>query len=147
MSGSVGRASRRIGGRATRCARSASLVCRAAFVHIERIEVRNFRLLREVELRFDAATTVIVGRNNSGKTSLADVLAKFLRDRSGFALHDFSSACYDGFCTALRALQEGKPDEDVRALRSEEHTSELQSLMRISHAVFCVKKKKFYSSR
>src|SRR3546814_2570841 len=27
------------------------------------------------------------------------------------------------------------------ALRSEEHTSELQSLMRISYAVFCVKKK------
>src|SRR3546814_10627106 len=27
-------------------------------------------------------------------------------------------------------------------LRSEEHTSELQSLMRISHAVFCLKKKK-----
>src|SRR3546814_1927533 len=26
--------------------------------------------------------------------------------------------------------------------RSEEHTSELQSLMRISHAVFCLKKKK-----
>src|SRR3546814_2243373 len=26
-------------------------------------------------------------------------------------------------------------------LRSEEHTSELQSLMRISHAVFCLKKK------
>src|SRR3546814_9006444 len=32
---------------------------------------------------------------------------------------------------------------DVRAgLRSEEHTSELQSLMRISYAVFCLKKKK-----
>src|SRR3546814_4082975 len=29
-----------------------------------------------------------------------------------------------------------------RALRSEEHTSELQSLMRISYAVFCLKKKK-----
>src|SRR3546814_2925619 len=28
--------------------------------------------------------------------------------------------------------------------RSEEHTSELQSLMRISYAVFCLKKKKFY---
>src|SRR3546814_6104457 len=27
-------------------------------------------------------------------------------------------------------------------LRSEEHTSELQSLMRISYAVFCLKKKK-----
>src|SRR3546814_3476990 len=28
------------------------------------------------------------------------------------------------------------------AVRSEEHTSELQSLMRISYAVFCLKKKK-----
>src|SRR3546814_3841874 len=31
---------------------------------------------------------------------------------------------------------------DVKGLRSEEHTSELQSLMRISYAVFCLKKKK-----
>src|SRR3546814_10606637 len=29
----------------------------------------------------------------------------------------------------------------VRLFRSEEHTSELQSLMRISYAVFCLKKK------
>src|SRR3546814_4416987 len=29
-----------------------------------------------------------------------------------------------------------------RGMRSEEHTSELQSLMRISYAVFCLKKKK-----
>src|SRR3546814_7832684 len=30
----------------------------------------------------------------------------------------------------------------ARTMRSEEHTSELQSLMRISYAVFCLKKKK-----
>src|SRR3546814_6416905 len=30
----------------------------------------------------------------------------------------------------------------VKAYRSEEHTSELQSLMRLSYAVFCLKKKK-----
>src|SRR3546814_7225441 len=40
-----------------------------------------------------------------------------------------------------------EPDEDFtvtlsNASRSEEHTSELQSLMRISYAVFCLKKKK-----
>src|SRR3546814_5234764 len=33
-------------------------------------------------------------------------------------------------------------DLESRAFRSEEHTSELQSLMRISYAVFCLKKKK-----
>src|SRR3546814_9464968 len=32
-------------------------------------------------------------------------------------------------------------DGDLLADRSEEHTSELQSLMRISYAVFCLKKK------
>src|SRR3546814_4425638 len=31
------------------------------------------------------------------------------------------------------------------SLRSEEHTSELQSLMRISYAVFCLKKKKAHT--
>src|SRR3546814_1869856 len=36
--------------------------------------------------------------------------------------------------------QTGRIDHQV--LRSEEHTSELQSLMRISYAVFCLKKKK-----
>src|SRR3546814_5808080 len=42
-------------------------------------------------------------------------------------------------------LQAGAVDRDlagvVDQLRSEEHTSELQSLMRISYAVFCLKKK------
>src|SRR3546814_3354994 len=32
-------------------------------------------------------------------------------------------------------------------LRSEEHTSELQSLMRISYAVFCLKKKKRHNNK
>src|SRR3546814_8883985 len=32
-------------------------------------------------------------------------------------------------------------------LRSEEHTSELQSLMRISYAVFCLKKKKKHNTQ
>src|SRR3546814_4459451 len=33
---------------------------------------------------------------------------------------------------------------DILKARSEEHTSELQSLMRISYAVFCLKKKKLH---
>src|SRR3546814_8227222 len=41
-----------------------------------------------------------------------------------------------------------RPDDHHRpALRSEEHTSELQSLMRISYAVFCLKKKKPYTKK
>src|SRR3546814_5721883 len=43
---------------------------------------------------------------------------------------------------ARLGLRPGKGQEPpVHAARSEEHTSELQSLMRISYAVFCLKKK------
>src|SRR3546814_7384836 len=38
-------------------------------------------------------------------------------------------------------------DRDAVARRSEEHTSELQSLMRISYAVFCLKKKKQHNTK
>src|SRR3546814_5547214 len=40
------------------------------------------------------------------------------------------------------ATQNRQSIEAVNFIRSEEHTSELQSLMRISYAVFCLKKKK-----
>src|SRR3546814_5245256 len=41
-----------------------------------------------------------------------------------------------------RLIAQYRDSHGVQALRSEEHTSELQSLMRISYAVFCLKKKK-----
>src|SRR3546814_2422411 len=41
-----------------------------------------------------------------------------------------------------REGRKGGQDKGNRHYRSEEHTSELQSLMRISYAVFCLKKKK-----
>src|SRR3546814_9557246 len=45
--------------------------------------------------------------------------------------------------TRFTALASGEIDMLARnTTRSEEHTSELQSLMRISYAVFCLKKKK-----
>src|SRR3546814_9687350 len=46
-----------------------------------------------------------------------------------------------GLADAGRGLRTGR-DDACQLARSEEHTSELQSLMRISYAVFCLKKKK-----
>src|SRR3546814_13751311 len=44
---------------------------------------------------------------------------------------------------SLRSLHGARgADRNAPPRRSEEHTSELQSLMRISYAVFCLKKKK-----
>src|SRR3546814_2314575 len=50
----------------------------------------------------------------------------------------------EGDCTRLAITTGSKPDTWIvePRNRSEEHTSELQSLMRTSYAVFCLKKKK-----
>src|SRR3546814_12244863 len=45
-----------------------------------------------------------------------------------------------GFCRLCGGQRRARPGQPGR--RSEEHTSELQSLMRSSYAVFCLKKKK-----
>src|SRR3546814_4614131 len=53
-----------------------------------------------------------------------------------------------GVCDRARVVHVGRcpvasiEQVDQQRTRSEEHTSELQSLMRISYAVFCLKKKK-----
>src|SRR3546814_9145169 len=52
----------------------------------------------------------------------------------------FRAAC-DAALAELASHTQG-----IVAVRSEEHTSELQSLMRISYAVFCLKKKKHNNS-
>src|SRR3546814_3998754 len=50
---------------------------------------------------------------------------------------------FSGAITAvLGPTNTGKTHLAIERMRSEEHTSELQSLMRISYAVFCLKKKK-----
>src|SRR3546814_6006374 len=53
---------------------------------------------------------------------------------------------HDAFAQAITSRDARKAAQDVdrpwiAGRRSEEHTSELQSLMRISYAVFCLKKK------
>src|SRR3546814_8232959 len=73
-----------------------------------------------------------------------------LHVRHTLSLHDALPICLDGLGLDDRRLSgnvlEPLRERDVGKLalcrrRSEEHTSELQSLMRTSYAVFCLKKK------
>src|SRR3546814_2983108 len=69
----------------------------------------------------------------------AGEVARLTADR----LHEVLAPVYE----TVRLVRRDLPEEAALigfagSPRSEEHTSELQSLMRISYAVFCVKKKK-----
>src|SRR3546814_4579865 len=53
----------------------------------------------------------------------------------------FERSIEDGLAFRDKLIKRGSPAPELGEIRSEEHTSELQSLMRISYAVFCLTKK------
>ncbi|EBI9233548.1 ATP-dependent endonuclease [Salmonella enterica] len=86
-------------------------------MHIHQVNIKNFRLLADVELMLEDQTTVIVGRNNSGKTSLSEIMRRFLADSNAtFQLEDFSSVCYEYFERALNLLKQGAEENVIRDL-------------------------------
>lgn len=86
-------------------------------MHIQNIHIKNFRLLKEVELSLENRTTVIVGRNNSGKTSLRELMRRLLSDSApSFKLEDFSLAVAEDFLKAYALNSKGGKQEDIREL-------------------------------
>ncbi|MFF2540131.1 ATP-dependent nuclease [Streptomyces cyaneofuscatus] len=86
---------------------------------VTRADVKNFRLLRDVSIAFDKDVTVCVGRNNTGKTSLAEVLSRFLRPGDvRLRVEDFSAEAYPEFSQAYKAFTTGD-EEAARKLLPE----------------------------
>lgn len=65
-------------------------------MRVKTVQVNNFRLLHSIKINLDDTTTIIVGRNNSGKTSLIEVFHRFLgRDKINFDFEDFSAEVFE----------------------------------------------------
>src|SRR3546814_5407971 len=82
----------------------------------------------------------------SPKFNSISISGYHMHEAGATAVQELAFTIADGKEYAQRACEAGM-DIDAfagRLSRSEEHTSELQSLMRISYAVFCLKKKLHY---
>src|SRR4029077_11333047 len=84
-------------------------------MYLEKIAIKNFRLLEDVELSFEKATTVIVGRNNSGKTSLTELFRRLLSGSAPtFNLEDFSLGVQEKFWRAFERKSQGREENQIR---------------------------------
>src|SRR3546814_9700167 len=81
--------------------------------------------------------------SNFGDESWADIARGYARSAPelGISLRCLLACLATAHEQTMEKIFTCCPDDRTRA-RSEEHTSELQSLMRITYAVFCLKKKK-----
>lgn len=86
-------------------------------IKLVEVQVEGFRLLEDVRIAIEETATVVVGRNNSGKTSLTEVFDRFLGDQAGrFRLEDFAAATRPKFLTAKALRERGdQPPEKVLA--------------------------------
>jgi len=58
---------------------------------IAKVEINNFRALENFVLAIEEDLSVIIGKNNTGKTSLLSILDRFLGEsKSSFEFHDFN---------------------------------------------------------
>ncbi|MFW2161836.1 MULTISPECIES: ATP-dependent nuclease [Acinetobacter] len=85
---------------------------------IEKIKVEGFRLLESVEFGLEENSTVIVGRNNSGKTSFTSIFDCFCGESGArFRLEDFSVLSREKFLKAKELREEGgSPEKILEAL-------------------------------
>src|SRR3546814_6112499 len=88
----------------------------------------------------------VVTAGNQAQTGLSEIALGLLDDPQvtalGLHIEGFDSLrALEALAAKARALRKPVIAMKVGRSKSEEHTSELQSLMRISYAVFCLKKK------
>jgi len=57
---------------------------------ISKINVENYRLLKNFSIDLEEALSLVIGKNNTGKTSILSVLDKFLNEKSKFSYDDFN---------------------------------------------------------
>lgn len=85
-------------------------------MRVEKVRVEGFRLLQDVEIMLEENSTVIVGRNNSGKTSFTDIFDRFTGEAGArFRLEDFSPAQRERFFAAKMLREQATKPEDVLA--------------------------------
>lgn len=80
---------------------------------ISEVSIENFRLFKKVNFNVEEKSTLIVGRNNSGKTSLAEIF-RVIQNNGKFSLEDFYLGCQKKFFLAYQHHIRGENNEKIR---------------------------------
>ncbi|MBR3311410.1 MAG: AAA family ATPase [Solobacterium sp.] len=58
-------------------------------MYLSKLHIENFRLLKNVDMTFDRDLTLFVGKNNTGKTSVMEILFFLVSDRKNLSIDDY----------------------------------------------------------
>lgn len=89
-------------------------------MQLTKIRIKNYRLLNDAELDVDSETTLIVGRNNTAKTSCSQCISSVLKGEN-FSYNDYPLSKRDDLFNKIALFMEGK-------LSFEELRSQLETI-------------------
>jgi hypothetical protein len=101
-------------------------------VRLACVEISHFRRLSAVRVAIDTETTILVGANNSGKTSILQALRQFLADNPAFGAHDLSIDQWpklNHIAEVWEALDEDPTSDDSNPLPWDQHLMDTLACM------------------
>lgn len=98
---------------------------------IKKIEVNNFRLLENVNCNLEDNITLIVGKNNTGKTSFFEAIKLATSTDGKFIFEDFSQSSYVVFKSVYKKYLKSKKDGITEEEREELEKQLIHEIPRI----------------
>ena len=87
-------------------------------MYLSQMKIKNFRLLKDVTIDFDRSLTLFVGKNNTGKTSIMNIIEFLLSDKKTLPFEDYPLDCRRLFYEAVKTYWRNEDENRIKTLQN-----------------------------
>lgn len=87
-------------------------------MYLSQVQIKNYRLLKDVTIDFDRALTLFVGKNNTGKTSIMNIIEFLSSDSKMLPFEDYPLDCRKTLYEAVKAYWDSDEENPLASYRS-----------------------------
>lgn len=87
-------------------------------MYVNQMKIKNYRLLKDVTIDFDRSLTLFVGKNNTGKTSIMNIMEFLLSDKKTLPFEDYPLDCRRPFYEAVKAYWCNEDENRIKTFQN-----------------------------
>ena len=87
-------------------------------MYVNQMKIKNYRLLKDVTIDFDRSLTLFVGKNNTGKTSIMNIMEFLLSDKKTLPFEDYPLDCRRPFYEAVKAYWSNEDENRIKTFQN-----------------------------
>lgn len=87
-------------------------------MYLSQMQIKNYRLLKNVTIDFDRTLTLFVGKNNTGKTSILNIIEFLVSDKKNLSFEDYPLDCRKTLYEAVKAYWESTDENPLVAYKN-----------------------------